>query len=626
MTNETPTYDQSVVRDLLLASFTSEDLWRFCEDHAQFRPIAAEFHHSESLQEMVVQVITFCEAEGVWNEFLTAVREARPLQFIRYEPQLRVSPSEEAEPEPQELPPDTGPLSLPDPDVLSEVGELPPGSRLPFLRNIQFTGRSEAFRALVQAMLRGNSTSISVTQREPDPGGMGKTQLAIEFAYRYGRFFQGVHWLNSLQPDGIAAEVAACGAAMKLMPWPQELPKKVEWTLDAWRRDRRRLIILDNLQNGEAAVEWLRRLRESGAHLLVTTLCQDWPDDLGLFPVPLDPFTSEESQAFLRHYLPYERATDEEVETLAQKIGGLPLSLSLAGSCIQHNPDLTISTYMKNLEDALTHPSMDSWVMELGSPKEDELRLIETFAVSWDQVNDQQARRIFSVAGWCAPNQPIPPVLLAAATESQASLDAGAPEARAETYEGAITLLTSLGLLQMDDPADGPVIHPLLARYARTVPAEPLGERTLFPLQALADALTDLAGGANETGQLALFAPLRPHVESAAVYAEAADMPTAGDLWNHLGRHLRRAADYAGARAAFSRALALDQALLGPDHPDIAIRFSNLGSMLQNLNDLDGARGAFEQAMAIDEAALGPEHPAVARDANNLGSVLQAMG
>ena len=44
--------------------------------------------------------------------------------------------------------------------------------------------------------------------------------------------------------------------------------------------------------------------------------------------------------------------------------------------------------------------------------------------------------------------------------------------------------------------------------------------------------------------------------------------------------------------------------------------------VLQDLGDLAGARAAFERALAIDEKSFGPDHPEVATDVNNLGVVL----
>jgi hypothetical protein len=52
---------------------------------------------------------------------------------------------------------------------------------------------------------------------------------------------------------------------------------------------------------------------------------------------------------------------------------------------------------------------------------------------------------------------------------------------------------------------------------------------------------------------------------------------------------------------------------------------SNLGGVLQALGDLEGARAQLERALAIWEAVLGPDHPTVATIRGNLGSVLSAL-
>jgi tetratricopeptide (TPR) repeat protein len=145
-------------------------------------------------------------------------------------------------------------------------------------------------------------------------------------------------------------------------------------------------------------------------------------------------------------------------------------------------------------------------------------------------------------------------------------------------------------------------------------------------LPALAGALATLTKQTLDTELPAPFVPLRPHVERVAVAVEAAGLEKAGVLWNNLGSHRNMVADYAGARTAYERALAIDQAVYGPDHPNVAIDVNNLGSVLKALGDLAGARAAFERALAIDQAVYGPDHPNVATDVNNLGGVLQALG
>ena len=62
------------------------------------------------------------------------------------------------------------------------------------------------------------------------------------------------------------------------------------------------------------------------------------------------------------------------------------------------------------------------------------------------------------------------------------------------------------------------------------------------------------------------------------------------------------------ARAAYERALAIDEASFGPDHPDVATDVNNLGGVLQDQGDLADARAAFERR-SDRRASFGPDHP-----------------
>ena len=84
--------------------------------------------------------------------------------------------------------------------------------------------------------------------------------------------------------------------------------------------------------------------------------------------------------------------------------------------------------------------------------------------------------------------------------------------------------------------------------------------------------------------------------------------------------------DLAGARSRLERALAIDEAAYGPDHPDVGTGLNNLALVLQDQGDLAGARSRLERALAIDEAAYGPDHPDVATGLSNLAMVLRDLG
>jgi tetratricopeptide (TPR) repeat protein len=121
----------------------------------------------------------------------------------------------------------------------------------------------------------------------------------------------------------------------------------------------------------------------------------------------------------------------------------------------------------------------------------------------------------------------------------------------------------------------------------------------------------------------------RPIARRALAVTEAAlghDDPELAWRYDTLGRVLEALGDLEGAKAQLEQALAIGEAALGPDHPEVAIWRNNLGSVLQALGDLEGARAQLELALEISEAVLGPDHPDVAVRRNNLGRVLRALG
>jgi hypothetical protein len=181
-----------------------------------------------------------------------------------------------------------------------------------------------------------------------------------------------------------------------------------------------------------------------------------------LHSLVLDVFTPEESRAFLKKYLEpqslHKAAFLKDLDVLAERLGHLPLALELAGRYLERHPRKRLADYVAELDDVLPHRSMRAWREELGNPTGHDLDLATTFALSWEEIEDQAAQRLFLTAGYCAPNEPIPYELL----EQAADLDRN-------TCGEALSYLTGLGLLMMEGPDTGPIIPPLLAEYARAL-------------------------------------------------------------------------------------------------------------------------------------------------------------
>lgn len=93
---------------------------------------------------------------------------------------------------------------------------------------------------------------------------------------------------------------------------------------------------------------------------------------------------------------------------------------------------------------------------------------------------------------------------------------------------------------------------------------------------------------------------------------------------NALGEFHYERAEHAAAEPLFRRALAIDEASYGAQHPTVATRLNNLAELLRATNRLGEAEPLFRRALAIDEASDGPDHPVAATALNNLASLLQA--
>ena len=232
--------------------------------------------------------------------------------------------------------------------------------------------------------VRSNVGSV-ITQAVTGMGGLGKTQLAIEFAWRYGKYFRGVHWLNLADPTLFDSEIATCGKDMTFPNFPEDQPTQVTLTLQAWKTNGPRLLILDNFEDPTLVNDILPRLRHSNIRILVTSRRSDWLPTTGLNPIPLDLFSPAESLEFLKRSLLKRKDSDHDLNALAERLGHLPLALELAGRYLNAHPRLSVTEYLAQAKEALEHPSMKAWRKDmLGlTPTHHQTSLLSTFALSW---------------------------------------------------------------------------------------------------------------------------------------------------------------------------------------------------------------------------------------------------
>ncbi len=513
------------------------------------------------------------------------------------------------------------------------VAPLPPGSRMPYGPNPLFVGRDADLRALAAA-LKGGETQGVVIAAASGIGGLGKTQLASEFAHRYGRYFAGgVYWLSFADASAIPAQVADCGRPGHIETRVDystlPLDDQIRLVLAAWQSPLPRLLIFDNCEDEALLAEW--RPRMGGCRVLVTSRRGQWDRTLGVTALPLGVLGRPQSVELLRKHRPDLPPDDADLAAIAAELGGLPLALHLAGSFLErYQRVVTPAAYLAQLRmpELLQHRSLTAGGR---SPTSHEQHVARTFAVSYEALEKTKpvealALALLARAAHFAPGVPVPHDLLLA-TLPVAGDD---PEA-AYQAEDALTRLIELGLLEQQTAArqgaDGEQetkvrfsLHRLLAAFVHAVAADADAQG------AVEQALLERASDLNAAGYPGPLLPLQPHLRTAAGRARHRGDERAAALCAALGHHLYLVGDYAGARPYLEGALAVREAALPEGHPDLAASLNNLGSLLRAQGDYAGARPYLERALAVREAVLPEGHPDLAASLNNLGALLHRQG
>ena len=99
------------------------------------------------------------------------------------------------------------------------------------------------------------------------------------------------------------------------------------------------------------------------------------------------------------------------------------------------------------------------------------------------------------------------------------------------------------------------------------------------------------------------------------------DARARSQLLSNMGQVFHRQADFDKALAAHRKSLTIDENVLGPNHPSVAVSLNNIGIVLNDKAEYRKSLKYHKKALAIWKKVLGPQHPNVAVSLNNLGLV-----
>ncbi len=528
-------------------------------------------------------------------------------------------------------------------------GPRPPGSiprvwNLP-ARNAGFTGRDGLLVALRQALVAGDRAAVQAVQ---GMGGVGKTQLAAEYAHRFAGAYGLAWWVDSERPALIGDQFAALGRELRCVE-PGAGIEAVRSAVLGELRDRGGwLLVFDNAQDPADITGWLPG---GGGHVLITSRERKWAEIA--VPVEVDVLARTESVALLHNRVA--GLSDADAGQLAGQLGDLPLALAEAGGFIAET-GMPVAQYRRLLA------TQAGQLLAQGRPGSYPQSLAAATQLIADRLAevDPAAAELASVCAFLAP-EPIPEDLFTGAPSALPG-ELAARAADPLAWRRTLAHLARQGLARVDQR--GLVMHRLtqailrdrlspsqfataracseaiLAASSPGYPVDPVtwpGWARLMPHLLAADlgatanpGLRDLACLGNWY-QLARGDARSCHDLAERLYRQwrerlgGAD-PSTLSIAHNLASALRDTGHYAAARELDEDSLAQERRLHGADHPRTLNSANSLAVDLRGLGEHQAARELDEDTLARRRRVLGEDHPETLRSANNLAADLRALG
>jgi FOG: WD40 repeat len=422
---------------------------------------------------------------------------------------------------------------------------------VPFPHNPDFVGREAELSSLHEMLQKGQSIVGIRPTVLVGLGGIGKTQLAVEYAHAHRDDYpSGVFWLNAINPLLIEFSDLAEKLEMADRNTPRDNAARGAWDYLDSHPDS--LVIFDNvLEPAELNVPFSPDLIPANlrCRTLFTTRQRDFPRNFQPFEVKVLP-----GMAAMRLLLRSRPEVLEEhhpewgwARIVCASLGWLPLALELAAAYLGAYPEVSITDYLERLRNEGSLETVDdSEVRAVDLPtrveeilkaaasgnleQKHQIAVSATLQTQWNRVEDKDARLFFRAAGQFPEASWIPISRLGLLTgiETEAKLGRPSPLNVALKKLHAVSLIEEL-------TEDRLRLHPLVQEFAARL--SPTSFRIELAKQ-VAIALYD-------------FSRLQTHVVRYGIYAVLEDVRTglrliadpAHDVIYHQLSNLDRALD-----------------------------------------------------------------------------------
>ncbi len=512
---------------------------------------------------------------------------------------------------------------------------LAPHWNVPFRRNPFFTGRERILETLHHYLrpdqvvpLASQSCSIHGL------GGIGKTQLAIEYAYRYSLEYTAVFWISGESMEQILASFLAIAELLGLPERQEAHQQRMVVAVQRWLCSHSKwLLIWDNLEEVELLRHYLPPTRQGG--VLVTTRRHALGDVVQNAELPV--MTQEEGVSLLmrRARILTTEVTREHMERLAASrpgeyraaqevvttLGGLPLALDQAGAYIEATR-CSIYDYLSLLQS-----SQLRLLEEYEGFGDHPLSVPQTFTLVFEQLgrSDPAAVEIVTACAFLAP-EAIPEAFF---LEGAPHLGAPFEELAADpfAFHAALRALLGHSLILRDATTHTLSIHRLIQMVLKEQLPPMIRHdwvrRVTTTMASLFPAERDI-----EPDYWTVCEQLLPHALLCLSYDEHEyeDETLRLPLMCYVAVYLLNRARYSEAESLFVRAVQMGEKNPGAHYHLLAEALRGLGMLYYEQGKYERTEPLLKRALRILEQTVGPDHFQAVSSLNNLGRLYVEQG
>jgi tetratricopeptide (TPR) repeat protein len=505
-----------------------------------------------------------------------------------------------------------GASSLQSTKVYRFPGVPPPACNLP-RRNVNFTGRDQLLLALHDSLCRPHHTALT-QQVLYGLGGIGKTQLAIEYAWRNSGSYDVIWWIRAEDPSTVASDYASLARELDLSEKGAKDQTVTIHAVKKWfEHNIGWLIIFDNARDPESIRSFLPNA--SGGHVLITSRYPNW-NHLAV-PRRIEVWSREESIAFLNK----RAALYDNIEAfnLAETLADLPLALEQAAAYC-HNRQKSSGEYLA----LFTTRRQDLWKREK-NPDDYPATVATTWTLAFEEARSQpHASDILNLCSVVASDA-VPRTLVNKALEYHATADGEELPIDTVQVDDALELLSMYALLTLEQETLS--MHRVIQTVAQERMSADSRKRYLESmLKALSEQFPE--DGYINPAFWSACARLEPHTD--IVIKAISDEKR---VWQELSHLLNSMASYCYCRAAYAeaelkcrRSLGIRERMLGPEHPDVAMSLSFLAEILRIQGKYAESEQLLRRSLRISERVPGSNHSGVAFTLNGLALLLRFQG